>query len=146
MHAYNRIESNNIVMAEETPQLAGGFYALECGGWAGDGVRWTGSQARMFLRRTAEAAFALTFYSGRRRDGQDVVGSIELAQGEARIRHSFQVSADAWHTVTVDLPEEEAGIVEVLLSVQNVLIPAELSDGHGDRRELGIAIRQAQLL
>jgi SAM-dependent methyltransferase len=141
VHGYNRIEENRIDVSTESPQLGSGFYPIERGGWAGDGVRWTAGQARLFLKRGAETTFSMTFYSGMRPGNADVRGWVELEHDGGTLRHPFSVSAASWHTVEVPLSDGDAGTVGVLIGIDNVFYPGEADD-----RPLGIALQHAELV
>lgn len=142
VHAYNRIESGVLRMTDELPQLGGGFHGLE--NWGG-GVRWTAKRAGLFLKRREETKLSLTFFSGPRPGSDDVRGVVTLEIDGKSERHEFAVPAKSWETLQLPVPDGGEGRLLVDIDVTNPLVPHDLDPANADRRELGVALREAAL-
>ncbi len=145
VQGYRRIIRSTVRMAdEESAQLVNGFHELE--GWGG-GLRWTGKEARLFLKHTNEQSLSLTFYSGLATRGDKVNGKVTIGdQGNVHEEsHPFTVSSDTWQTITFPVPADAPAELLVTIRVDNPMIPAQLDKNSQDGRELGIAVREIAL-
>jgi SAM-dependent methyltransferase len=145
VHGYGRIESGTFRMADDLPQLGGGFYGFE--DWGG-GIRWSAGQGRLFLKQRDERELELTFFSGPRPGDAQVRGWVEMSSAAGSERHGFTVPSSSWETLRLPLPpaEDGGGKLNILIEVANPLVPFELDPANPDRRALGVALREAALV
>jgi SAM-dependent methyltransferase len=140
-HGYGRVTARSIQLHEDSPQLGPGFHAPDS--WPG--VRWTTNEAILFLLAGGEQTLEVSFHTGPR--GGPVTGWIEAGQAEAwHERTRWHAAASSWETVRLALPARTSGVVMVRITVDELFVPAESGSGSSDRRQLGVALREASLV
>ncbi len=147
VHGYRtRVPVSAVRMIDEqATALVSGFYGLEP--WGG-GVRWTGPKAQVALRCRGHEKLSITFYTGMAARGPQVDGWVAIADeaGGQLKRHEFSVPSDSWETLTIPLPADPPDNLMVEVGVNHAIVPSEIDPKVGDRRPLGIAVREVALL
>ena len=145
VHAYKHSSKGTLRMADnERAQLTGGFYELE--DWGG-GVRWTGPNAELQLVYDGERKLSVTFHTGTPKRGASVRGSVAVGAEDGSIveRADFEAATGTWETVVVPVPDDLSERVKVTITVADPMVPNQIDPGSGDKRELGVAVREVGL-
>ncbi len=140
-----RVTRNSIVMGDgEIFQLGSGWHGFE--NWP-PAVRWTGREAVAFLKPLGdETTLSL-------RAGAGLVATRGEIWVQGQLAGTIALEPLQWQELSVPLPEPvrsaiQAGALaemEIHLQVDPPFIPAEVSPGSTDKRELGIAVERIWL-
>jgi hypothetical protein len=139
IHAYERIENDNIVMGEnDEAQVWPGFYQVER--WPPH-VRWTGADAIAMLKRNEHhRRLWMRCFAGPRQLCRQVTGRVRVSGAE----HRFAVEPGEWVELSFPLPQHAPEQVRLRILMDQTFSPAELT-GSPDRRRLGIAVERIWL-
>jgi SAM-dependent methyltransferase len=131
--------------ADIAPPALEGFFKLEP--WGG-GVRWTGPIGQVMLKPAGHKKVAITLYTGPTGRGPDVRGWLELQDfiSGGKERQEFSLPSGIWETLVLPLPDGPPTDVILQIGVETTITPHELDSNLPDDRQLGVAVREVQLL
>jgi hypothetical protein len=130
---------SEIVMGEnEEGHLGSGWFDFEP---LAVPIRWTGSQAQVFLvRREEHIRLGVGVNSGPAN-----LGPVQLTLTAGDVARRSELLPEAWTELVIPLPKGDPGPLLVILGVDRIRNPKQLGLSQDDR-DLGVMVRQIRLM